>query len=128
MKTLGIALLSLALLSPLSAATETVAVTLDVTLSSLDYKSCDVALPVGSTAHDALDQAVEDGCISSWSGTHYDGIGTFVDCIDGVCGAVATFWAFSVDDAFSDKGIDDVVVADGTTLGFDYQQWVVPVA
>lgn len=100
-------------------------VTLDLEALGVDYKACEVAVPVGSNGGDVLDAAVGAGCISSWSYTDF-GFGRFVDCIDGVCGTAATFWEFSVNGVSASFGIDDYHAAPGDVVGFNYVEWVVP--
>lgn len=123
---LVLAILAALLVLPAVPAAGTVTVTLDVDLNGTDYKSCDVTVPEGANAHAVLDQAAADGCLLRWTSQEYPGYGAYVDCIDAVCGAVATFWAFYTNGAFSGVGIDSYVVSNGDVLGFDYEQWVLP--
>lgn len=85
---------------------------------------CDVSVPNGANGAAVLDAAVAQGCILSWSGTSYD-FGTFVDCINYVCSAVATFWEMSDAQGPTAYGIDLYSAQDGGVLAFDYTQWVV---
>jgi hypothetical protein len=129
MKTLALA--ALLLLVPASAATDGyVTVTLHVGLLSplVPGKDCQVTVPAGSNGGAVLDQAQDDGCISSWSATTYP-FGRFVDCIDDLCGhseAIfeGTFWAMALNGPCTPYGIDGYsAIADGDTLAFDYSEY-----
>ena len=123
-------LLALGAPSAAGADADTVTVTLEVTYGNHlapAVKSCDVTVPVGSTAADVLDAAQASGCIGSWSGTTYS-FGRFVDCIDGLCGQnfadlVGTFWGFYVNERASPVGIDARAVAEGDVVEFAYADW-----
>lgn len=91
------------------------------------WRDCDVSVPAGSNVGRVLDQAVADGCILMWDHATFAGFGRYVTCIDHVCEAVATYWAFRVNGAYSNTGIDDTIVEGGSTYKFTYEQWVVPV-
>lgn len=121
----SLVLASLLLLAaaPLAQAS-TVTVTLDLDVSGADYKTCDVRVPAGANGGEVLDAAVEQGCILLWTADEFPGYGRYVVCIDALCGAVATYWAFYLDGAYSDVGIDAYAAVEGDVLGFDYQQWV----
>lgn len=90
------------------------------------WRDCDVTVPEGANVGDLLDQAVEDGCILEWSHETYPGYGRYVASIDHVAGAVATYWAFRVDGAYSELGIDSTPVREGATYAFTYEQWAFP--
>ena len=119
-------LAALLLLPHANAAVATVTVTLDVDAFGFDYKSCDVVVPEGSTAHAVLDAAVEQGCLLRWTSQSYPGYGAYVDCIDVICGTPATYWAFYANGEYASVGIDAFVVQDGDALRFNHEQWVVP--
>lgn len=85
---------------------------------------CGVSVPSGANGAAVLDAAVAQGCILSWSGTTYP-FGTFVDCINFVCSATATFWEMFDANGSTDYGIDLYSAQDGGVLSFDYTQWVV---
>jgi hypothetical protein len=120
-------LIALALLPalPFALAAETVTVTLEVDVLGNDHKSCEVAVPAGSNAGAVLDAAVDQGCLLRWTSQEYPGFGRYVDCIDLLCGAVATYWAFYANGGYSDVGIDAYPVAEADVLRFNYEQWVV---
>lgn len=119
------ALLVAPLALPNAAAADLVNVTLEVDAFGAEQKTCDVVVPAGSNGGDVLDQAVEDGCILRWTSQEYPGFGRYVDCIDLLCGAVVTYWAYYYNGAYSRVGIDSTSVQDGDVLRFNYEQWVV---
>lgn len=125
MKTTLVALLAIAALAPPALALADVHVTLDIDLSGLDYKSCDVTVPEGSDAAAVLDAAVASDCISEWSWSSFEGFGRYVTSIDHLPGLVATYWAFYVNGAYADVGIDAYSAREGDTVRFNYEQWVV---
>lgn len=90
------------------------------------WRDCMVTVPAGSNVGDVLDQAEEDGCITQWSYDTFPGFGRYVTSIDHVPGAIATYWAFYVGGFYANEGIDDTIVAEGSTYKFTYEQWVVP--
>lgn len=124
-----LAVAPLALAAPANAAEETVVATLVVDLvhpTLPDQRSCDVVVPAGSNVGDLLDAAVDQGCLSSWESSSFPGFGRYVTCIDGICEQVVTFWAFRVDGAFSNSGIDATPVLAGSSYQFTYEQWPAP--
>lgn len=125
MKTFLVALLALTAALPNAQAAADVTVTLDVDLFGTDYKTCDVVVPQGADGGDVLDAAVAQGCLLAWGQASYEGYGRYVTHIDHISGLVATYWAFYLNGAYTDFGIDAYAAAQGDTLGFDYTQWVV---
>ena len=114
---------------PFAHAEESVTATLVVDLlhpSLPDHAACDVTVAAGADVGDLLDAAVAQGCISSWEHSEFAGFGRYVTCIDGICEAVLTFWAFRVDGQFWDAGIDDTTVEAGSTYQFTYEEWPAP--
>jgi hypothetical protein len=127
MKTVILATLLLSSLAlPLAGAQTPVTVTLQVGTYAGNHRDCAVTVPAGSNVGDVLDQAVEDGCLLSWSSQEFPGYGRYVDCIDYVCGALLTYWAFYVDGGYANFGIDATIVEPGATYGFRYEQFLVP--
>lgn len=126
MKTILVLLaLATALAAP-AHATGGVTVRFDATiLDAAPLAGCDVTVAAGSNVGDVLDQAVADGCISSWESKSFPGFGRYVTCIESVCEQVPTYWAFYVDGAYATEGIDSTIVAEGASYSFDYTQWVV---
>lgn len=109
---------------PNALAADTMTVTLEVDVVGADYRTCEVTVPAGSNGGDVLDQAAEDGCILRWTSQEFPGFGRYVDCIDVLCGAVLTYWAYYYNGGYSDVGIDHTSVQDGDVLRFNYEQWV----
>lgn len=108
---------------------ETVTVTLEVNLGTSNaplYKNCAVTVPEDSTVGQVLDQAVVDECLLEWSAASFPGLGRYVSSIDHVREAVATYWSFWVNGAYSDYGIDSTLVEEGDIVRFSYVEWVVP--
>ena len=120
------ALLLAAIAAPAaSQGADTVTATLDIDLVGVDYKDCVETVLAGSTVAQLLDAAVASGCIDSWTYAEYPGFGRYVTSIDGIPEAVATYWAFYIDGAYAQTGIDVTLVEDGHTYTFDYEQWAV---
>ncbi|HEX2022333.1 MAG TPA: DUF4430 domain-containing protein [Candidatus Thermoplasmatota archaeon] len=118
------AILLLSLTLPAVAAPEPpVNVRVDVTLLSMEYKSCDVVVPRNSTGGDALDAAVATGCLDEWTAGRYDGLGRYVVSIDRVQTILPTYWAMSVNGTYSDLGMDLLRLHEGHVLSFDYRCW-----
>lgn len=125
---LATALLALLPLAATAQSDGDVTAILDVDLVGAQYKECAVTVPGGSNVGDLLDAAVAQGCIDSWTYDEFPGFGRFVTSIDGIPAAVVTYWAFYVDGAYAQNGIDTTTVEDGHTYTFNYEQWVVPTA
>lgn len=129
MKTLALAaLLLIPAFLPGASSSDSVTVTLQVNAGAASapaWRDCAVTVPAGSNVGDVLDQAEADGCILEWSYAEYPGYGRYVTSIDHVSEAVATYWAFRVDGAYSDAGIDDTYPVGGETYLFTYEQWAV---
>lgn len=120
-----VALLALAAVPAAHGAT-TVTVTLQVGAGGADWRDCSVSVPAGSNVGTVLDQAVADGCILEWQSASYPGYGRYVTSIDFVHDTPATYWAFYVDSAYANLGIDDTSAQPGATYSFQYEQWLVP--
>lgn len=84
---------------------------------------CELSVAPGTDAVAVLDAAVAAGCIGTYSGSSDPQFGFFVECIDGVCGTAATYWAFVVNDAPSPVGASAYAAAPGDEVEFSYQQW-----
>ena len=124
-----LATLLLATFAPVAHGADTVTVHLDVNAGKAGlagWRSCDVVVPAGADAGTVLDQAAADGCILEWSHAEFAGFGRYVTSVDHVQEAVVTFWAFSVNGAYTDYGIDQYAAAEGDALGFTYTEWLAP--
>ncbi|MGB0653619.1 MAG: DUF4430 domain-containing protein [Thermoplasmatota archaeon] len=113
-------------------AAELVPVTVDVSLFGVPYKSCGVLVEAGSTGGDALDAAVASGCLLEWTHQSFS-FGRYVTSIDHVAadettGLYGTFWGLSYNGAYSLVGIDDLSLAEGDAVGFDYTTWLTSLA
>lgn len=120
--------------SPTTTATtsSTVNVTLRLSVGepavSPQYKACGVTVSAGADGSAVLQAAKNSGCISSYQTTTYPGNGTFVDCLDGICGAVVTYWRMTENGALTTFGVDGFQANAGDVLGFSYTQWATCVA
>lgn len=130
MKLFAISCLLLLAPVPLAfAQADTVTAHLTVNVGTPDapaWRDCDVTVPLGSNVGDLLDQAAEDGCILEWSYDTFGSYGRYVTSIDFVPGLVVTYWAFYVDGAYAEYGIDSTYVEEGGDYQFTYEQWLVP--
>lgn len=125
---LALSLAALAFVPAAAGADGRVNANLDVGFfGAVPYKSCSVTVADGTNVGGLLDAAVAAGCLESWEAASFPGFGRYVTSIDGIPETAATYWAFYVDGAYSDYGIDDTTVLDGHTYEFQYEQWAVPV-
>ena len=117
----------LAVAAALPARAANVTVTLDVSfaepLAHLEWARCDVSVAEGANGKTVLTKAVDAGCIGSWSGQDTQ-FGTYVVCIDEICGNDALYWRMTVGGDLTDYGVDDFDAGQGDVLGFSYAQWL----
>lgn len=125
MKTLLLAIVALTSFLPNAQAATDVTVTLEVDLLGAGYKTCEILVPQGADGGDVLDAGVAQGCLLAWGYAPSAGYGRYVTQIDHVPGLVATYWAFYLNGAYSDVGIDAYEAAQGDVVRFNYEQWVV---
>jgi len=109
-----------------------VSVTLNVSFAepftdALTYATCSVAVPEGADGIDVLSQAQREGCIESYEATSFPE-GTFLDCIDGICGTPATYWRMTENGVSTSYGVDGFQAQAGDVLGFSYTTWIPCVA
>jgi hypothetical protein len=88
--------------------------------------ACALSVPAGATGVDVLDAAVAQHCVTSYDTVTYPGFGTFLTCLDEVCGnggtgTVGTYWNMYENGASTAYGVDGFSAADGDELGFAYQ-------
>lgn len=95
---------------------------------------CPVHVAAGSDGNVVLDAAVKAGCITSWSGTRYS-FGTFLDCVDGLCGHNAgeaaaplqdsdgTYWETSYGTHTASCALECYQATDLDVFGVTYQDW-----
>ena len=90
--------------------------------TSAVIRSCSVKVPAAANGVDVLSRAVRDGCIESYETSSFSG-GTFLDCIDGICGTAGTYWRMTENGAMTSYGVDGFVAHPGDVLGFSYTIW-----
>lgn len=118
--------------APAGADHGSVTVTLDVSAgepaATVPWARCALTVDHGDDGVAVLDAAVAAGCIDSYETSEDPNWGTFLECIDQICGAPAeamriTYWRMSVDGQMTSYGIDGYEAADGDVLGFSYSTW-----
>lgn len=104
-------------------------------------KACPVQVPAGANGIAVLDAAKATGCISSYVLVTYS-IGSFVQCIDGVCGDPAPtylrYWAMRTDTLDlpggrrlcepTSYGVDSYSASAGAELSFTFESYASGVA
>ena len=90
--------------------------------------ACAVSVPSGADGVAVLDAAVAQKCIISYHTVQF-GSGTFVDCINEVCGDAATgffltYWALYWDGVAAPAGVDAFRAGTQGELGFSYVTWL----
>ena len=83
-------------------------------------KTCEVQVPVGANAGEALDEAVETGCLDSWAHGSFEGLGRYVTAIDGRAEDGTHYWVFSENGASATYGIDAAEAQEGDVFDFRY--------
>lgn len=123
------AMLSLVSLSS-AQATHPVTVTLAVSTQAypVKIKDCPVTVTHGADGIAVLEAAKTRGCIASYSTTSYPGVGTFVTCIDQVCGdgpsnQYLRYWAMRENCAYTSYGVDAFRSDAGDELSFTFEAW-----
>ncbi len=85
--------------------------------------ACEVTVAGGADGAAVLDAAMASGCIDSYTVNSFD-FGTFLHCIDGVCGdadplgAGCWYWAMHLNGMPTEYGLDGYRAADGDVLSF----------
>lgn len=110
-------------------------VTLQVTLGNHllpPRVECAVALDVPATAAEVLDAAVATGCLESWEAEETPGLGRYVTCIDDTCAPLGTYWAFYLNEAQAQGGVDNTngkaAAGAGDVVEFVLSDWFTPCA
>ena len=90
--------------------------------------ACTVTVPTGANGIAVLDAAVAKACIVSYDTVTYPGFGTFLTCLNEVCGTAATgttgtYWNMYENGASTAYGVDGFTAATGDELGFAYQAY-----
>ena len=129
---LSAALAAVALAGLPSAAHATGTVTVEFGLAAGTYAPTGVACPVtvaaGADGIAVLDAAQSAHCITSYQTVTFPGFGTFVTCIDDVCGealtgTTGTYWNMYENGASTAFGVDGFVADEGDELSFAYQAY-----
>ena len=81
---------------------------------------CEVQVLVGANAGDALDAAVESGCLGSWTWGAFEGLGRYVTSIDGRAEDGTFYWVWSENGATASYGIDAAIAQEGDVFDFRY--------
>ena len=107
-------------------------VTVSLALSAGRYAptgaACAVTVAAGDNGIAVLDAAKAKGCIVSYETVTYPGFGTFVTCIDAVCGSAVTggtgtYWNMYENAVSTAYGVDGFVADAGDELGFAYKAY-----
>lgn len=81
---------------------------------------CPVSVPAGSNGIKVLQAAKAKACIVSYKITTYPGLGSFVQCINGICGTCATYWGMFENGKYTSYGVDGFKSNWGDRLTFTY--------
>jgi hypothetical protein len=126
-RTLALAgLLALGATTPAQASDVTVRFALSAGTYAPTGAACELSVPEGASGLAVLDAAVARACIVSYATESYPEFGTFVTCIDFVCGQAltathGTYWNMYDGGGSASYGVDGFVATDGAELGFAYQ-------
>ncbi|MCA1834089.1 MAG: DUF4430 domain-containing protein [Actinomycetota bacterium] len=102
--------------------------------SPVPIAQCPVSVPASADGIAVLDAATASHCISGYDTVTYAGYGTFVTCIDGICGqpnaqtpvdGLATFWHMFENKQSTSHGVDAYTAASGDVLEFSYAPSVI---
>ncbi|MDQ1712683.1 MAG: hypothetical protein QOE45_2133 [Frankiaceae bacterium] len=90
--------------------------------------ACGLTIDQGADGIAVLDAAVAAHCITSYAVVTFPGFGTFVSCIDEVCGTAltgttGTYWNMYENGASTAYGVDGFVADAGDDLGFAYRAY-----
>ena len=90
--------------------------------------ACSLTVPAGADGVTVLEAARAQLCIVSYRVTGFPGFGTFVECIDEVCGepvtsASGTYWNMYENGTSTSYGVDGFVADEGDDLTFAYQAY-----
>lgn len=127
LKRIALAALVLAASStPAHAAGVTVSLALSAGTYAPTGAACTVSVPAGADGIAVLDAAVAKACIVSYDTVTFSGFGTFVQCIDEVCGnagtgTVGTYWNMYENGVSTAYGVDGFSADNGDELGFSYR-------
>lgn len=125
-KTVLAAALAVAAATPAQAANVTVTLSLSAARYAPTGAACTLSVPAGANGVTVLNAAVAKGCLVSYDTVTYPGFGTFVTCLDEVCGnatagSVGTYWNMYDNGVSTGYGVDGFTAANGDDLGFAYK-------
>jgi hypothetical protein len=124
------ALLTAAALAAPSAAHASSDVTVYLALSVGTYAptgaACQLSVPAGANGLTVLEAATARPCIVQYSTASFPCCGTFVTCIDFVCGTPlttthGTYWNMYENGVSTSYGVNGFSADDGDVLGFAYK-------
>ena len=127
---LTLAAAAFAAAAPPAAASQTVRVTFGMSAGRYapTGAACPLTVAAGANGLDVLDAAVAAHCIVSYSTVTYAGYGTFVTCINAVCGnsgtgTLGTYWNMYENGGSTWYGVDGFSADEGDELAFAYQEF-----
>lgn len=127
----SLALIVLASLAtvPASAANVTVGFGLSAGAYAPTEVACQLSVPANANGIAVLDAAVAQNCIVSYETKTFAGFGSFVSCVDEVCGDEATgfgltYWKYYKNGVPATSGIDNFRAAAGSSIVLSFTTWV----
>lgn len=117
-----------ALVTPAHASSVTVKFGLSAGTYAPTGAACALNVAAGADGVAVLDAAVAAHCLVSYDTVTFPGFGTFVTCLDEVCGealtgTVGTYWNMYENSASTSYGVDLFTADDGDELVFAYQDY-----
>jgi imidazole glycerol phosphate synthase subunit HisF len=132
LRTLAVALTAAASLTAASPAHAAPTVVVSLAISAGTYAptgaACSLVVEAGADGVAVLDAAVAAHCIVSYQAQTFPGFGTFVSCIDEVCGSAltgttGTYWNMYENGVSTAYGADGFGADAGDELGFAYRAY-----
>jgi hypothetical protein len=114
--------------TPAHATTVTVSFGLSAGTYAPTGAACPLAVTSGANGIAVLNAAVAAHCLVSYDTVTYPGFGTFVTCLDSVCGEAltgnaGTYWNMYENGVSTAYGVDGFTAANGKELVFAYQAY-----
>lgn len=91
---------------------------------AVPISECSVSVPAGADGVAVLDAAEREGCIDSYQGSNDPQFGFFLECVNGICGTPATYWAFYENNTLSNTGLSFYEAQSGDEVEVSYQTWL----
>ena len=115
-----------ALATPAHAADVTVQFSVTVGAYAPTGAACTLTVPAGADGLAVLNAAVARACITSYDTQTFPGFGTFVTCINNVCGqpgngTIGTYWNMYENGVSTSYGVDGFTSNAGDELAFAYR-------